>query len=403
MFDHVKPVIALTGATGFLGSHLMNTLLLKGYNIIALGRPAKGESLNQRISKLLKWFGNGNYTGKLEILEIDYLKPMLGLSSEKYSLLCSKTDQIIHCASDTSFSERKREQVFEFNVHILKGLLEFASHSHAQFFHYISTAYVAGINGPICKEKLSTATEFTNVYEESKSKAEQIINDYCQKYSIPLTLIRPTIVYGDSQTGRSLRFNALYYPIRSVLNIRDIYLNDIKNHGGKRSHHQGIHLKNGGYLFLPIRIYLPKKGGINLIPVDYFVTAAEKIIENPIPGGIYHLTNHKSPMLEDIVAYNEEFMKVKGIEVLYGKPKESHPRNPAEELFDRFIAPYQPYLSDERIFESTNKDLATGNLYPPEFTSQIFMRCMEYAIEVDWGERIFSVVHEKTNDINTCF
>jgi nucleoside-diphosphate-sugar epimerase len=390
MFDHVKPVIALTGATGFLGSHLMNALLREGYNIIALGRPTKDESLNQRILKLLKWFGNGHYTDKLEILEIDLLKPMLGLSTTEYSLLCSKTDHIIHCASDTSFSERRRERVFEFNVRNLSGLLEFASRSHTQFFHYISTAYVAGINGSSCKEKLSTATEFTNVYEESKSMAEQVINDYCRKNSIPLTLIRPTIVYGDSQTGRTLRFNALYHPIRSVLNIRDIYLNDLLNHGGKRSHNHGIHLDHKGYLFLPIRIYLSKKGGINLIPVDYFVTAVKKIITNSKSVGIYHLSNPKPAMLVDIVAYNEKFMKVKGIEVFYGKPKEFHPRNPAEELFDRFIGPYQPYLSDERIFESTNTELATGNLYPSEFTFQIFRKCMEYALKVEWGESIFS-------------
>ena len=52
-----KPVIALTGATGFLGSHLMATLLSKGYNIIVFGRSAKNESLEERISRLLKWFG----------------------------------------------------------------------------------------------------------------------------------------------------------------------------------------------------------------------------------------------------------------------------------------------------------------------------------------------------------
>jgi len=40
-----KPTIALTGATGFLGSHLMATLLSKGYNIIVFGRSAKNESL----------------------------------------------------------------------------------------------------------------------------------------------------------------------------------------------------------------------------------------------------------------------------------------------------------------------------------------------------------------------
>jgi nucleoside-diphosphate-sugar epimerase len=390
MIDHVKPIVTMTGATGFLGSHLMNSLLLNGYHVIALGRGYKGESLSERISKLLTWFGTESYIDNLDTVEIDFLKPMLGLPASKYSFLCSKTDLIIHCASDTSFSERRRDQVFDFNVHNLSGILEFASAAHVRFFHYISTAYVAGINGPLCEEKISTSTKFTNVYEESKAQAEQIINGFCQKHLIPLTLIRPTIVYGDSRTGRSIRFNALYHPIRSVLNIRDIYLNDILNHGGNRSYNHGINIDKEGNTFLPIRIILPKRGGINLIPVDYFVNVTQKIIENPIPGRIYHLTNHNPPTLEDIVVYNEKLMKIKGIEVCYGKSVDSFPRNPAEELFDRFIAPYHPYLADDRKFESSNTDNVTGNLNPPEFTFQIFSRCMEYAVKVDWGESIFN-------------
>jgi len=41
MFDKKKPIIALTGATGFLGSHLMASMLSDGYKIIVLGRPTK--------------------------------------------------------------------------------------------------------------------------------------------------------------------------------------------------------------------------------------------------------------------------------------------------------------------------------------------------------------------------
>jgi len=390
-----KPVIALTGATGFLGSHLMSLLLSKGYEIIVLGRASKEESLNQRILKLLRWFGSEEYSGQLEVVEIDFQKPFLGLSTSGYSMLCSRTKQIIHCASDTCFSEQKRSQVLNFNVINLSGILEFALAARVKFFHYISTAYVAGISGNLCLEKLSAATDFTNVYEESKARAEKTIYSYCEKNSIPLTLIRPTIVYGDSRTGRSLKFNALYYPVRSVLNIRDIYLNDVLNHGGKRSHHHGIHLDKGGNLFLPLRIYLPNEGGINLIPVDYFVTATQRILEYPTPGGIYHLTNNNPTKLEALAVYNEMFMKVKGVEIIYCKSQNGISRNPAEELFDRFIEPYRPYLSDNRIFERLNTDLATCNLQPPEFTYEIFRRCMEYAVEVDWGERIFSEVSEK--------
>jgi nucleoside-diphosphate-sugar epimerase len=392
MFDHNRPAICITGATGFLGSHLMNALLMKGYHVIALGRATKDESLSTRISKLLGWFGNLSQPGILKTIEIDYSKPRFGLTSQIYSSLCSETNQIIHCASDTNFSERKRDRVFKFNVHQLSEILEFASSANVHLFHYISTAYAVGINGTVCKEELSTAKEFTNIYEESKCRAEHVVNDYCVKNLIPFTIIRPTIVYGDSQTGRSLKFNALYHPIRSVMIIRDIYLNDILNHGGKKSFAQGVHLQENGNLFLPIKIYLPKKGGINLIPVDYFVNATLKIIANPISGRIYHLINRKQAIFEEIAAYNEVLMKIKGIEIHYKEPGNNSARNPAEALFDRFIAPYHPYFSDTRIFDNNNTEQATENIMPPEFDYHIFKKCMEYAMKVDWGERIFNEI-----------
>ena len=163
------------------------------------------------------------------MVEIDFSKPMIGIPEAKYNKFCAMTDQIIHCASDTNFSERKRDLVFAANVHSLSGILEFAAHSHAQAFHYISTAYVAGINHAVCRETLPQASAFVNVYEESKARAEKVIASFCEKNSIPLTIIRPSIVFGDSRTGRALKFNALYFPVKSVQYIRDIYLNDIKN------------------------------------------------------------------------------------------------------------------------------------------------------------------------------
>jgi hypothetical protein len=64
-------------------------------------------------------------------------------------------------------------------------------------------------------------------------------------------------------------------------------------------------------------------------------------------------------------------------------------RNPAEELFDRFMEPYRFYLSDNRFFERTNTDSVTDNLHPPVFSYEIFKNCMEYAISVNWGKSIF--------------
>jgi len=384
-----KPVIALTGTTGFLGSHLMATLLSKGYNIIVFGRSAKNESLEERISRLLQWFGIDSCLDQVTCVDTDLSQDNLGIPTGEYSRLCSVVDSVIHCASDTSFSESKREKVMAANINNLKGILEFSKNAHVNFFHYISTAYVAGTGVTYCKETLSSVKTFTNVYEESKAEAEKIISRFCEKNSICLSIIRPSIVYGDSQSGRSLKFNALYFPVRSAQTIRDIYLNDILNNGGLKAAKNGIFIDKEGSLFLPLKIYLPHEGDINIIPVDYFVNTTIKIIENCSGNGIYHLTNPFHTTMKIIAKYYEQLMKVNGVEIIYGPMPDDLLRNPAEELFDRFIEPYRPYFSDNRVFDRTNIILATDNLNPPEFTYDIFKTCMEYAIKVNWGTSIF--------------
>jgi nucleoside-diphosphate-sugar epimerase len=384
-----KPTIVLTGATGFLGSHLMASLLAKDYKIIVFGRSAKCESLNERITRLLRWFGMDNCSEQITCIDADLSQDNLGIEKREYSRICSVVGSVIHCASDTSFAENKREKVMSANINNLKGILEFSKNANVSFFHYISTAYVAGIGAIYCKETLSSAKTFTNVYEESKAVAENIISYFCQKNSIYLSIIRPSIVYGDSQNGRSLKFNALYFPIRSVQSIRDIYLNDLNNNGGIKAAKNGVCIDNDGYLILPLKIYLALEGDLNIIPVDYFVNATVKIVENCSESGIYHLTSNSPTTMKIVAEYYQQLMKVKGVEIIYGQKPDNVLRNPAEELFDRFIEPYRPYLSDNRVFDRTNTNKVTGGLNPPVFTYEIFKTCMEYAIEVNWGASIF--------------
>jgi nucleoside-diphosphate-sugar epimerase len=390
MPDKKKPIIAMTGATGFLGSHLMASMLSKGYSIIVLGRSSKDESLKERIFRLLEWFGIENLLNQVTCVDTDLSKDNLGIADEEYSRLCSLVNSVIHCASDTSFSENKREKVMKANIENLRGILEFAKNADVKLFCYISTAYVAGLCNNLCEEILSASKLFTNVYEESKAGAEHTIARFCKNNSIDLSVIRPSIVYGDSLTGRSLKFNALYFPVRSAQTIRDIYINDLNNNGGKKAAKNGIYIDNEGYLFLPLKIYLPEEGDINIIPVDYFVNATIEIIENCPEGGVFHLTNSSRTTMKTVAKYYGQLMKVRGVEIIYGTPPENTLRNPAEELFDRFIEPYRPYLSDQRKFDRTNTDRLTKDLKPPEFTYEIFKICMEYAIKVNWGTSFFN-------------
>ncbi len=70
--------------------------------------------------------------------------------------------------------------------------------------------------------------------------------------------------------------------------------------------------------------------------------ATLRIIKNASPGDIYHLSNTAPVKLETIISYNEAFIKMKGVEMAYAISPQNNDRNPAEELFDRFVKAYLP-------------------------------------------------------------
>jgi nucleoside-diphosphate-sugar epimerase len=379
--------VTLTGATGFLGSHLMAALLKRGRKLIILGRASEEGNLAQRIADLLAWFGLEELNGQIEAKEVDLLNPFLGLNGPEYHELCAGTDLILHCASDTRFSESRRRESMDANVRSLDGIIGLAKDSAVTCFHYISTAYVNEPRAELCPEAPVSRKIFANVYEETKAMAEHEVASRLGSYAIPFTIVRPSIVYGDSRTGRSNRFNALYYHVKSLYYIREIYVKEIRERGGRKARECGIHLDEHGVLHVPLRIFLAEPGYINLIPIDYFVSAALSILDHPDPGGIYHITGNDPSTPEALASYCEMFLKMKGIRIEYGSAPHNCFQNPPEALFNRFIEPYRPYLSDTRTFERSNTNRVTSGLFPPPFTYPIFERCMDYALRASWGNR----------------
>jgi len=375
--------IVLTGATGFLGAFLLAGLLDRGYQVIALGRSSTMK-LAERLSNLVTWLNIGPRQRVLPI-EVDFTKKHLGLDDKAYSQLCANTAKIIHCASDTRFAERNRQQVMETNISNLASILEFAEDSQAEHFYYISTAYAVGVREGICLETPVSLenNKFTNVYEESKAHAEDIITKGCNKIAMPLSILRPSIVYGHSRTGRALKFNALYYGVKSLSYIKDIFVKDIVEHGGAKSIKWGFNINNDGTLYLPLTVYLPENGAVNLISVDYFVEATIRIMEHG-DVGIYNITCDNPPNILTISDYIEKFLGIRGIKTIC-KPFDNPP-NPAEELFGRFFEIYRPYLSDKRIFDRSHTKSVVNDLSTPPLTYDIFDRCMSYAVACDWGK-----------------
>ena len=384
--------ILVTGVTGFLGSHLMAELLKKGYPVIALCRPKGDLGAAERMGRLLKWFGIGvEETRRLEVVEAFVDQPQLGLSNEKYARLLEQTDEVLHCAADTSFAERRRVRVEIVNVKGLANVLNMALAGNCRFFHYMSTAYVAGRRTGYCPEAFVDTHDFTNVYEETKNRGEKRVIEACRKGGLRCNIYRPSIVYGDSVTGKTLRFNALYYPVKTAQYFKNLYLDDILHNEGKNAKKMGVRVKDDGTVYLPIRIEKEESGRLNVIPVDFFVEACMAIMEESLEGDIFHIVNKNPKSLDDLVDYTQRFFNITGIRAVEQSEFNKTARNALEILAAGYIDIYQPYMQDTRVFGSEKADviLTRRGIRCPGFDYGIFERCITYAMEVDWGNRLY--------------
>lgn len=382
----------LTGGTGFLGSHIAAELLRRGFRVTLLARPGARDSAADRVGELLDWFGLAAAARRgLRVVPGDITQPNLGIEPGVFREVLRETDEIIHCASSTSFSERKREEVETTNLGGLAHILDFARAGRAYHFHHMSTAFVVGKTDGACPEEPATAREFFNVYEETKNAGERMAAAACREAGLGLTIYRPSVVYGDSRTGRSLLFNAVYYPVRTALFLKDIYEKDIRERGGRKAAEIGVRIEADGSTHIPLRLESTGRGGINLVPVDYFTDAFLALMEEAPDGGIFHIVNRGTTRLEDLIDYSCRLFRLTGVRACAREEFEAEPRNALELLFDHYIEAYTPYMGDTRVFGTAKSGpiLNKRGIVCPEFTYEIFARCMNYAIEAGWGSRLF--------------
>jgi nucleoside-diphosphate-sugar epimerase len=357
-----------------------------------LARADKQLSAQARVEQLLDWLGMGpKDRAPFKVVEALIDQPHLGLNQEEFGNLAQGIDEIIHCASHTSFSERKRQEVERANIKGLQQLLDLAVQGKCYSFHHVSTAYVAGKKSGPCREEFVETDSFTNVYEETKYLGELMLHQKCENQGIRLTVYRPSIVYGSSENGRSLRFNALYYPLRTILFLKNLFMKDIKEDGGKRAEQMGVTMGKNGSLRLPIRIEAGNGNGLNLVPIDFLVKAFMEIMDTSLEGGVFHIVNQRPKTIDELVAYTTRYFNLEGLQAVHTEAFHEKSRNSLEILFDTYVEAYKPYMADARIFnnDKTQSILEKKNITCPDLNYEIFAKCMEYAIATGWGINLF--------------
>jgi nucleoside-diphosphate-sugar epimerase len=171
----------VTGANGFIGSHLVRILLQRGWTVHALGRSSKGEAWHDRVLKSFAeagWAAPPADLAKLHCHEADLSRPDLGFPDALPFRPATPT-VLVHLAGDTRFVPPDPVAQRATNVGGTLNVVRALRPVIAQMLH-VSTAYVSGDRTGLVREtEADLGQGFHNNYEKTKLEAEVAVQALC--------------------------------------------------------------------------------------------------------------------------------------------------------------------------------------------------------------------------------
>ncbi|MBH0173252.1 SDR family oxidoreductase [Fictibacillus sp. 23RED33] len=253
----------ITGYPGFIASKLVDALQKKYPSSTFYLLILKHErELAER--KLAPQFDN------VFLIEGDITKQDLGLSSNTIVELYKRITHSVHLAAlyDLTIAY---EPAHLCNVIGTKNVLTFVSKCpNLKRFCYFSTAYVSGDEkGLILENDISMPNRFRNYYEQTKHEAEVLVRDMMDQ--LPITIIRPGIIVGDSKTGETLKFDGPYFMMQFIKRLA----------------------------MFPIPYIGKTSSKIHLVPVDFIIEASLFLMHDRVgESKTYHVLSPDSPSIQ---------------------------------------------------------------------------------------------------------
>ena len=368
--------IFLTGATGFLGSHLCYALLREGHRVVALARPAKKESARDRVVDVLRHVPSSpdvieSLTDRLEVVTGDISQSQLGLEASDYERLTCDIEETWHSAASLSFLEEDRENIFRMNLDGTRHMVAFVAQTKEKRLHHLSTAYVAGMRKDLVLEgDPDVGQQFKNPYEESKCRAEVLVQTAQREGRLGASVYRPSIVFGDSRTGRTTHFHGVYAFIRGIWAVTE-------------------RLRRNQPAFdifeLPLRVPGSPSTTLNFVPIDYVTSALLEISKQPSSvGKVFHLANPTPTENRLWMSIVCDQLRVRGIQLVGEEAFLKSPMTRMEALFNRQMAFYYQYLGGEPRFDCSQvlEALQDTAILCPKVTPELARKMTGWYIDI---------------------
>jgi len=269
----------ITGATGFIGIHILKELIRYKINdqVICLVRSSTQEEALTRLierANIYKIYFSEDERKRITCLQGDLELKKLGLSNENWDVLKNKVTQIIHCGAKVNFFE-SYNLLKNSNVESTRELLKLSVQGKQKQYIYISST------GVFNSEKHQTWDELGESfasgspiglptgYEQSKWASEKLVARAIER-GVPAQIIRLGTITGNSETD--------------ALNISDFF----------------VHFLSSIYKIGAI----PPMRPADFVPVNFVSKAVVKLCyASKSAGHVFHLVNPKPVSIETFTSW----------------------------------------------------------------------------------------------------
>jgi NAD(P)-dependent dehydrogenase (short-subunit alcohol dehydrogenase family) len=253
----------VTGATGFIGRHLVERLLARVGDVYVVVRPAS-------VARAGALFASE----RVHVVEGDLELPLLGVDEAWVAAARGSVERAFHLAAlyDMRAGADKTERA---SVLGTRNMLELAAALDVGCLNHVSSVAVAGRHrGTFSETDFDLGQTLQTPYHAAKFEAERLVRS---QSAVPWRIYRPSVVVGNSKTGEMDKIDGPYYFFKAIARARHLIPEWVPLVG-------------------------PELGHTNIVPVDFVADAIDHVAHQPdLDGRTFHLCSPRSQRSGEVI------------------------------------------------------------------------------------------------------